>query len=414
MSIAGMVAEHELLVCVGAGGVGKTTVAAALALGAALQGRRAAVLTIDPARALRRAFGLEAVGGDGARLPAEVVAAAGLRLPGTLDIAMLDQKRAWDAFIERHAPDPAIARALLGNAFYQQLSTRFAGASEYVAIEQLCRLRESGRYDLIVLDTPPAAHALDFVRAPERIDRMLDPSVSRWLPALSLGRSAWKRMSTATRFVLRRLERATGARTLEEVSAFFGALTSLVDDIGRRSREARALLRGDDCGFVLVATPRQHVLEEAAPLLRDVAETRVHLRAVVLNRTHPLGRALSADGGVADALLDQLAGDARWAAGAEWLARRLRQARVIDAYERGVADHLRSQLPSGAAHATVPELEHDLHSLGDLQRMAQALGFEASCATSAARAPSMEDASGASLCNGCVRLQPLADGAAGS
>jgi anion-transporting ArsA/GET3 family ATPase len=181
MSFAELVARQRLIVCIGGGGVGKTTVAAAIALGAALAGRRAAVLTIDPARALGRAFGLPQLGAECTPIAASVFLDAGLHPRGTLAAGMLDQKRAWDAFIGRHAPSPELARSVIENPFYRELSARFAGATEYVAVEQLCLLHESGQYDLIVLDTPPAAHALDFVRAPEKLSRLLQPEVARWL-----------------------------------------------------------------------------------------------------------------------------------------------------------------------------------------------------------------------------------------
>jgi len=292
VSVGDVVDRHRLVVCVGTGGVGKTTVAASLALGAALRGRRAMVLTIDPARQLARALGLASLAHGGERVQDELLAAAGLGPPrGSLHAAMLDQKSAWDGFVTRHARDEATRERILANPFYRQLSTSFAGSAEYVAVEELCRLHESGDHDLVVLDTPPTGGALDFLRAPERIDRLLlDPETARWLarPVGELTRGARRAASRAAGLIVRRLEKATGSRTLEDVSALFQALRSLSDDIARRTTQARALLRGPDTAFVLVTAPGEHVLAETDLLRAEIDELEAPIRAVLLNRAHPL------------------------------------------------------------------------------------------------------------------------------
>lgn len=334
--------RYRLLVVVGTGGVGKTTISAALALEAAQRGRRALVLTIDPARALARALGLAELGPD-AQLP--------------FAAAMLDPKRAWDAFVQRHAPSVEISRTLLANPFYQRLSTSFAGSTEYMAIEEMCRYAESGDYDLIVLDTPPAAHALDFVHAPERIDRLLDPSVYR---SLALG--AWKSAGAAARFLLRRLERATGASTLRDIVAFFAALDALVDGALARTRRARALLRGGDAAFVLVTAPRQLVIEQTADLRAKLAAQPTPLAAVVINRVHAVP---DVDASSVERLGDDPA--------ARWLQRAWADA-VTDAHDdSAVVDAFRASLPTTTPLVTIAEAEHDLHSLDDLAIVAEAL-----------------------------------------
>jgi len=346
-----MLERHRLIVCVGAGGVGKTTVSAALALAAAERGRRAMVLTIDPARALARALGLAELTGSSQRV------AAGTR--GVLAAGMLDQKRAWDAFVTRQAPSPAVARTLLDNPFYQRLSTSFAGSTEYVAIEELCRLADSGEHDVIVLDTPPSAHAFDFLRAPERIDRLLDRDV---IGALAVGRGAWRTASATARFVLRRLERAAGTRTLRDISTFFVALDLLAGAVLERTRRARALLRDPETAFVLVAGPRQLVVDESVVLAQRLRAHGASLAAVVVNRVHPAPDVAHA---VAAAAFDALDG----APAASWL-----RARWDDAVAEAAADashlaRLRAALPGVPLHA-VPEADHDLHSLTDLARVA--------------------------------------------
>lgn len=362
MSIGDIVDRHRLVVTVGTGGVGKTTLAAALALGGALRGRRAMVLTIDPARALARALGLTTLERGGQRIDATTLRAAGIELAGSFDAGMLDQKSAWDGFIERHAPSDAVRRALLDNPFYQELSQRFAGATEFVAMEELCRLHESARYDLIILDTPPAAHALDFVTAPERIDRLLDPEIASWLshPTVRAGRAA----SATLGVVMRLLARATGKQTLRDVAAFFAALDTLFDDLRRRARTARELIHGPEAAFVLVTGADEAVLEATAELDARIRALHLPLRGVIANRMRAAPGALEPHAEtLAGAVLERLALDAPVH---DWLDHTCREAFALARLEeqrwRAVVD----QLPANTEHATVAELDHDLCSIADL------------------------------------------------
>ena len=345
MTITTALERYRLLICVGTGGVGKTTISAAVALAAAQRGKRALVLTIDPARALARALGLAALGSE-QRVAAEV--------PGVFAAAMLDHKQAWDAFVVRHAPNRTIADTLLANPFYQRLSTSFAGSTEYMAIEETCRFADSGDYDLIVLDTPPAAHALDFVRAPERIDRLLDPDLAYWF-----ARSAWRSAGVSARFLLARLEHATGRSTLRDIAGFFAALSSLLDGMVARTRRTRELLRSGQAAFLLVAAPRQLVIEGTRALAQELAAQPTPLAAVVVNRVHPMP--------AVDPLLaaQQLAmlGDA---APARWLQRAWDDALAEARDERSVIDRFAATIPPSVPLTQIAEADHDLHSLADL------------------------------------------------
>ena len=380
MTVHDALDRYRVLVCVGTGGVGKTTIAAALALDAALRGRRALVLTIDPARALARALGLAALGAEH-RVPTDVLAAAGLAPTGVLGAAMLDQKQAWDAFVTRHAPSAAVAKTLFDNPFYQRLSTSFAGSTEYMAIEEMCRFAESGDYDLIVLDTPPAAHALDFVHAPARIDRLLDPGprsesgglhsgreLARWVarPSAALGRGAWRSAGAGARFLLARLEHATGKSTLRDISAFFVALDALVDGALERTRRARALLRDGNAAFVLVAAPRQLVVDETRALADKLAAQPTPLAAVVVNRVHAEP---TTDRDLAARALAALGSDPA----ARWLQTAWADAIAEAADERAVMDRFAAMIPPSVPLARVAEADHDLHSLRDLAAVAAAL-----------------------------------------
>jgi len=351
----------KLLVVVGTGGVGKTTIAAALALVAAREGKRAMVLTIDPARALARAMGLATLSATGQRVS--------LELPGVLSAAMLDQKQSWDAFVKRHAPNASVARALLANPFYQRLSTSFAGSTEYMAIEELCRLAESGEHDVIVLDTPPAAHALDFVRAPERLDRLLAPDVAAWF-ARPYG--VWRSAGAGARFLLRRLERATGRSTLRDISSFFVSLDALIAGMLARARRVRALLAGD-AGFVLVALPRQLVVAETEVLAAKLRQ--MHLAAAIVNRVHPVPVATRE----AEASLAALGDNPP----ATWLRQAWSDALAEARDEQTQIDRFAATLPAGVRLTRIAEADHDVHTLSDLAMIADQL-----CAAKSSWSPS--------------------------
>jgi anion-transporting ArsA/GET3 family ATPase len=290
-----LVADHRIVISAGSGGVGKTTVAASIAVFGALTGRRAVVLTIDPARRLATSLGIDALGNDEHEVPRALFEAQGLAPTGTLAAMMLDQKGAWDALVERHAPPEARAR-ILANPFYQHLSQTFAGSQEYMAIEQLCVLADSGRYDLIVVDTPPTRHALDFLDAPRRIDDFLDRKVVRWFvrPYFSAGWSALRAMNRTAGFLLRRLEQATGISALAEISDFFSSMSGLFENFHGRVERAYEVLRGTTTAFVVVTGPEEQVLGDAEYLSAKMAELRMPLKGVVLNRIHrefrPAGR----------------------------------------------------------------------------------------------------------------------------
>lgn len=369
MNVGEVIDRHRLVVCVGTGGVGKTTLAAAMAVGAAVRGRRAMVLTIDPAHQLARALGLEAIQPGGERVAEEVLARAGAAARGTLDAAMLDQKNAWDAMITRHAPSPQVRDTILANPFYKQLSSSFAGATEYAAMEELCRLDESRQYDLIVLDTPPTGGALDFLRAPERLDHLLlDRDVVGWLarPFQGVGKGAWQAVSATVRMLLRRLERATGSGTLRDISAFFVALEALFGGMQQRTTEARALLHGEQTAFVLVTGPDEQVLAETRALHDEVSRLGAPLRAVVLNRAHPLPAIDVADEEV-DRVLQELAGAGADLGAVSWLSRTHAAARALARTETAMWKHFESALPAEVARTVVPEGERDLHSMADLK-----------------------------------------------
>ena len=377
MSLRQVLDQHRIVVCVGTGGVGKTTTAAALALSGALTGRRAMVLTIDPARRLAEALGVGSLSSRGERIAPEALEALGLEVRGTLSAAMLDQKSAWDDFITRHAPSTEVRDTILRNEFYQHLSRSFAGSTEYMAIEELYRIDESGEFDLIVLDTPPTGHALDFLEAPRRLEDFLDRSVIGWLvkPYVAVGWSAWKTASRTARFLMKRIEDATGIATLRQISDFFVAMERLFDGIAERSRKVRDLLSGEHTAFVLVAGPEEQVLGESEMLTSKMRALGMPLKGVVMNRTHPLpedGEATVSLNDVRTLLvmcgIHGVSEDV-----SEWLWHVYDDACTIARAEELRREVFEEGLESGIACISVPELLGDVHDLRALLDVAHRL-----------------------------------------
>ena len=284
-SLEEVLRRRRVLVCVGAGGVGKTTLAAAVAIRAAALGRSALVCTIDPARRLANALGLTWLGNAPTEVRPEVLAEAGIRLRAPLQAMMLDLKASWDELIERQAP-PGQRERILKNRFYQTLSTALAGSQEYIALERLGQLRERSESELIVLDTPPTAHALDFLDAPARILDFLDNESARWLldPALRAGRISLRLAHWGGGVAAKTIGRIIGGDTLEELAAFLGAISGMNQGFRERARAVRALLSSPETGFLLVAGASLERREEALRFQAVLAERGLQRDGVVVNR----------------------------------------------------------------------------------------------------------------------------------
>jgi anion-transporting ArsA/GET3 family ATPase len=379
MTLAELVAGHRIVISAGSGGVGKTTVAASVALWGALQGRRTVVITIDPARRLASSMGLAALGSEVSEIPRATLTAQGLEPRGTLAALMLDQKGAWDALVERHAPADARER-ILKNRFYQHLSQAFAGSHEYMAIEQLCVLAESGAWDLIVVDTPPTRHALDFLEAPRRLDDFLDRSVIRWFvkPYFSAGWAALQAVNRTATFILRRLEQATGVGALAEISDFFSSMSGLFENFHARVARAYEVLRGPETAFVLVTSPEEQVLGDAEYLCAKMSELAMPLKGVVFNRVHRemtrtprrRGSVHEIDAGdivqIAGAIGRALKGEPRLA---RELAQNFLDYEVLARGEQLRMEQFEVGLTEGVPVARVPNFPRDVHDLRALAHM---------------------------------------------
>jgi anion-transporting ArsA/GET3 family ATPase len=383
VSLQQLIDRHRVIVCVGSGGVGKTTTAAALGLWGAKQGRRSVVITIDPARRLATSLGLATIGREPRDIPREILESHGVRGGGTVAAMMLDQKGAWDALVERHSPTPEVRDRVLANAFYQNLSQTFAGSYEYMAVEELTRLYDESSYDLIVVDTPPTKHALDFLEAPRRLDDFLDRGIIRWFvrPYFSATWTSMRVMNRTLNFVFQRLEQATGITALVTISEFFTAMAGLFDGFHARVERAYGILRGVDTAFLLVTSPEEQVLGDAEFLSGKMAELRMPLKGVVFNRTHaecvlpggegsPGASDIRADDAamvravIARALPDGVT--AADEAGVQALIGNFLRYQMIARGEGLRMEAFGGGLPPGVPSVRVPNFPHDLHDIAAL------------------------------------------------
>lgn len=272
----------RIIVCCGSGGVGKTTLAAALGLRAAENGRRVVTLTIDPAKRLAQSLGLSVLDNT----PRKVAGVKG-ESGGELHAMMLDMKRTFDEIVEAHA-SPAKAAQILANPFYQSLSSSFAGTQEYMAMEKLGQLRKSDRWDLIVVDTPPSRSALDFLDAPRRLGRFLDGRFIRMLlvPAKAGTRGYAKVMQAGLGLMTGTMTKLLGTQLLTEVQTFVSAMDTMFGGLRERADSTAKLLREPGTAFLVVAAPEADALREASYFVERLGQEHMPLAGVVMNRVH--------------------------------------------------------------------------------------------------------------------------------
>ncbi|MFF7812889.1 ArsA family ATPase [Streptomyces sp. NPDC007945] len=275
----------RIIVCCGSGGVGKTTTAAALGVRAAERGRRVVVLTIDPARRLAQSMGIDALDNT----PRKVDGIKGSD-GGELHAMMLDMKRTFDEIVEAHA-EPARARAILENPFYQSLSAGFAGTQEYMAMEKLGQLRARDEWDLIVVDTPPSRSALDFLDAPKRLGSFLDGKFIKLLmaPAKVGGRAGMKFLNVGMSMMSGTLGKLLGGQFLGDVQTFVAAMDTMFGGFRTRADATYRLLQAPGTAFLVVAAPERDALREAAYFVERLAAEGMPLAGLVLNRVHGSG-----------------------------------------------------------------------------------------------------------------------------
>ena len=362
----------RIIVCTGAGGVGKTTTAAAIALRAAEQGRRVCVLTIDPARRLAQAMGLTTLDNT----PRAVGGIAG---SGTLDAMMLDMKRTFDEVVESHS-DPERAQAILANPFYQALSSSFAGTQEYMAMEKLGQLRteadRDGTWDLIVVDTPPARNALDFLDAPARLGSFLDGRFIRILtaPARGAGRGIGKIAVMGFGLFTGVLSKILGAQVLSDIGNFVAAIDTTFGGFRERADATYALLQDQGTSFVVVATSERDALREASYFVERLKADGMPLAGLVLNRVQVVTLAeMSGEEAIASA--DRLDDGDEVEALTAALLRLHAQRQQIASRQQHLAERF-TAAHAGIPVTTVPALAEDVHDLQGLREVGQLLAEE--------------------------------------
>ncbi|MCC6433737.1 MAG: ArsA family ATPase [Acidimicrobiales bacterium] len=363
-----MVAERSVLVCAGAGGVGKTSVAAALAVQAATLGRRAVVVTIDPARRLADALGLDGLTNDPHRVAGP--------WPGELHAAMLDTRATFDALVARYAASETQTAEILQNRFYRNISHALSGTQEYMAAEKLYELHVADRFDLVVVDTPPTRQALDFLDAPGQLKRFLDHRVYRLMTSGKRGMTGV--LNRAGFAVLRTAGRLVGAPVMEDAIAFFTAFEGMEAGFRQRAQQVHSVLRSPATAFVVLTGPQLDTVTEAAFFLRRLRAEGLETAAVVANRVTPrfvedeatLARLRELAGGP-DRPPGEGEGEAEGGAGAAAGLAALAAA-VLDQHDLADdEDAILAQL-SIAPSARVPLLDHDIHDLDgldDLRRL---------------------------------------------
>ncbi len=383
MSLHALLEERRIMLTMGPGGVGKTTVAAALGLQAAAAGRKALVLALDPAMRLANALGLADVpAGVSRELSIDRLRSAGVPARCPLTVEMLDAEKAWSGAIEREVADPVLRDRILGHPFFRRMSDDLTGAREYAAMEELYHLYLHGGYDLVILDTPPTVHGVDFIEAPDRVLDVLEHDAYRWLmrPALLAGKVGLRMLNFSGGYVVRTLSRFTGLEFLKQLAGFVDLFSGLLEGFRQRAAAVKATLRSPVTAFVLVTTADPSLTQESLFLYRRLQHRELTPAAIVVNRVTqrppdlpdlPGWREELLRVAVARGLSETVAYpvlDAMQTAHDRLLAMSERDRRQLD--------EMRNSLFGNCPLNPVPLLDSDVHDLAGLEQMRRAL-FEA-------------------------------------
>jgi anion-transporting ArsA/GET3 family ATPase len=380
-SIAAVLAPRRIVVCAGSGGVGKTTTAATLALRAAAAGKKTLVVTIDPAKRLATALGLAELDHTERKVADEQLALAGpVAAGGALYAMMLDQKRSFDELVERYAKDAAGRERILRSRIYQQMSTSLAGAQEYAAMGKLYQLAGESDYECIVIDTPPTAHALDFLDAPEKLAGLVDSPALEWFikPLQESGRFSFKLLSRGGAFVLKRIAKFVGSGFLEDMAHFFVDFNDVMGGFRERAREVSDLLRSNQVGFVVVTAPEPEPVDEALLFANRLLESRMPLAGFVVNRVQTDPGVIYQPGTIealfeARPVLQAVPPAERAEAAAAFVQAGLDAQRTAAAH-RAEVERLKSVMGAEHALALIPNMERDVHDIDALGELARHLG----------------------------------------
>ncbi len=374
-----LVSSKEIVIACGSGGVGKTTTAAAIAAMSAVRHRgKVLVVTVDPARRLAGALGLQGFGNDVKQVDAAAFAGTGVKPRGELWAAMLDTKQSWDDLVRRHAPDPDTEQRILSNPLYQNISGKFVQSHDYIAMERLYEIHSSGDFDLIVVDTPPTRNAIDFIEAPRRMAEFFSSKLLRLLIAPYRSRM----VNLASKPFYQVADRVLGSQFLEDIAEFFILFQTMYDGFVERATAVERLLRDQRTTFVVVSTLEGAPVREAEFFIEVLTTKRFHLGALVLNKVLPDYLLDEGAEERAARLCDEAPAVARagdlavsLATEADQLERVLAEVAAnfrnfarVARREAGLKRDLRS---SPEVVAMVPEFEGDIHDLAGLLRLGE-------------------------------------------
>ncbi len=367
MSLVSLIESNRLIICVGSGGVGKTTTAAAIGLHAAKQGSRVLVLTIDPARRLANSLGLNQFGNEETQIELD----ASIR--GELWAMMLDTRSTFDALIKRVSPDQETQERILNNRVYRHVSDSFGGSQEYMATEQLYEVVNSGRYDLVVLDTPPVKNALDFLESPGRLVQFLDKRILSWFLAPYEEKRVFGRLFRGTSAVIfKLLGYIFGREFLDELAEFLFIFRDLYDGFRERHEAVMALFNRQDTVFTVVCAPNEPSVAVARYFLQELADRKMPCAGVLMNQMHPTkGRAMNPEEILGD-LPKMLSEDLAENTSKQLMARLgINHKRLLglSQAEQILARSLRPLLGEGCLMWQVPKIEgevHDITALGQV------------------------------------------------
>jgi anion-transporting ArsA/GET3 family ATPase len=360
MSVDTLLADKRICVCGGSGGVGKTTTSAAIALGMAAQGAKVAVVTIDPARRLANALGLDELENEPTRVEPKRLA-GGIEVKGELWAMMLDPKRTFDELIERIAKDPERAEEIKANRIYGELSTAVSGSQEFTAVAKLYELARDGDFDLLVLDTPPSRNALDFLEAPGRLTSFLDgKALKAFLRPTGLGMRVLGRGAAP---FLGALRRVTGVDLLSDLMAFFTLLGDMTDDFNERAEGVERLLHSPETAFLLVTSAQSAAIDEAIWFQHTLSESGLPFAGVIVNRVHHDLLGDSEPGDVLAELGGELEADL-----AQRVAANFADYHVLARRDRLGVERLGAEL-GDAPLLLVPHLDDDVHDVEGLLRV---------------------------------------------
>lgn len=288
MNLNDLIEKQKLIICCGAGGVGKTTTAAALGVKAALLGKKVVVLTIDPAKRLANSLGLNLLSSDEKEIRSSEFEKFDLKPTGQLFALMLDTKRTFDKIIERYAPNADSKKSILQNPLYQHLSNMIAGSQEYMAMEKVFEIYEKKKYDLLILDTPPTRHALDFLDAPQKMTRAVTESMIKWLlkPSLFLGRSSLRLLGKSMGRIFKTFDKVIGIEFLQDLSMMLISTAGLLEGFKDRAKDVSKLLRDSQTSFLLVTSPA--ATEEAIFFHKKILEYKLPFEGFIVNQVHEI------------------------------------------------------------------------------------------------------------------------------